>query len=1287
MHQGPITLAPVALQQSLLYRIGPGCATARQAFSPWQASQHLCRQGIIGCHHDPHSRNAGFRQQCQHGAPQYCLPIEKAVLLGSGRFVRPQCPRPYAGRRHQGDDAPFGHACLYHAAIIPARRIIIPALMQTHALAPSLPGLDTLCTLKPGTRHIQPRPPGSGDAWLLAKLGQQRRKLMVVLCEDPRDAQRLTDEIRLFEPGLRVRQFPDWETLPYDGFSPHQDLVSERLHTLHALMRREVDILTVPVTTALYRLPPAAFLAAYTFSFRQGDKLNEQALRDQLTLANYEHVTQVTAPGEFCIRGSLIDLFPMGSALPYRLDLFDDEIESIRSFDIDTQRSIYPVKEVQLLPGREFPLDEAARTHFRSRFREVFEGDPSKAVPYRDVGHGIAFAGIEYYLPLFFGQTATLFDYLDEQAMMVSLGHAEGAILRFGADTQSRYQFLKSDRERPILPPGDLFLDSEAFHTLLKRFGRLVLAADEAGAAPAAGFSALPDVSVQHRAADPLLRLRELIDRALDHDQHILLCADSAGRRETLAQMLAGHNLAPQIQTDALHDFLQAPSTFGLTVAPLTTGFGLDGGSLLFLTENDLYPSQAGGTRRRNRRSEESTSSVDAMVRDLSELRPGDAVVHVQHGIGRYQGLVNLDLGSGEMECLHLEYAQGSTLYVPVSQLHVISRYSGADPEAAPLHNLGSGQWEKSRRKAARQARDAAAELLDLYARRAAREGYAFNLPLSDYQAFAEGFGFEETPDQAAAIEAVIHDMTSGQPMDRLVCGDVGFGKTEVALRAAFLAVANSKQVALLCPTTLLAEQHAQTLADRFADWPVKIVELSRFRSTKEISAAIEGINDGTVDIVVGTHKILSRDIRFKRLGLVIIDEEHRFGVRQKEALKALRAEVDVLTLTATPIPRTLGMSLEGVRDFSVIATAPQKRLAIKTFVRREDGSTIREALLRELKRGGQAYFLHNEVETIHNRRARLEELVPEARIGVAHGQMPERELEAVMKGFYQQRFNVLLCTTIIETGIDVPSANTIIIHRADKFGLAQLHQLRGRVGRSHHQAYAYMLTPGEDAITGNAKKRLEAIQAMEELGSGFYLAMHDLEIRGAGEILGESQSGNIQEVGFSMYTDMLNEAVRALKSGQEPDLDAPFAAACEVNLHAPALLPADYCADIPARLGLYKRLAHVANHDDLLRLQEELIDRFGKLPPPAENLIATHRLRIAAQPLGIIRIDASESQALIQFRPDAPIDPVILIELVQKRRHIRFSGQEKLRIELTAPNIKDRVRAILDVIQALSPL
>lgn len=1133
------------------------------------------------------------------------------------------------------------------------------------------PDLESLlASIKPGQRVVQPRPPGSGDSWFLASLATKAKRPIVILTAEPLQAQRLAAEIALINPALRVRAFPDWETLPYDAFSPHQDLVSERLRTLHALTQAEVDVLTVPVTTAQYRLCPPSFLAAYTFSFKQKDKLNEAALRDQLVLANYTHVTQVSAPGEFCIRGGLIDLFPMGSVLPYRIDLFDDEIESIKTFDVDTQRSLYPVSSVELLPGREFPMDEVARNGFRAKFREVFEGDPSRALPYRDMGNGIAFAGVEYYLPLFFEQTATLFDYIASDSICVTIGDLEAAMQRLWDDTDTRYQFLKSDRERPVLPPTELFLRADNLFSLLQPLARLSLT----DGVEHGQFRLAPTAAVNRRADDPLHQLREILQKHLK--SRVALCTDSHGRRETVVQMLAEHGIKPDTPIESLQDYLPDKSRFGVLVAPFDEGFISTSDDLIILTERDLYPGHATSSQRRQTERGR-VSDVHAMVRDLAELREGDAIVHTEHGVGRYLGLVSMDLGEGETEFLHLEYANEARLYVPVSQLHVIARYSGADPETAPLHQLGSGQWEKARKKAAQQARDTAAELLDLYAKRAARQGHSFKVPPGDYELFAEGFGFEETPDQAAAIESVIRDMKSDNPMDRLVCGDVGFGKTEVALRAAFVAVANGQQVALLCPTTLLAEQHAQTFTDRFADWPVKVVEMSRFRSTKEIKSAIDGIENGTVDIVIGTHKVLSKDVRFKRLGLVIIDEEHRFGVRQKEALKSLRAEVDVLTLTATPIPRTLGMSLEGIREFSVIATAPQKRLAIKTFVRREDNSTIREALMRELKRGGQAYFLHNEVQTIENRRARLQELLPEARIAIAHGQMGERDLEQVMKGFYQQRYNVLLCTTIIETGIDVPTANTIIIHRADKFGLAQLHQLRGRVGRSHHQAYAYLLTPGEDAITKQAKKRLEAIQAMEELGSGFFLAMHDLEIRGTGEVLGESQSGNIQEVGFSMYNDMLNQAVKALKAGEQPDLDAPFNAGCEVNLHTPALLTSEYCPDIHARLSFYKRLSNSVSHDDLIQLQEELIDRFGKLPPATLALMATHRLRVDALPLGIQKIDASEAKTLIHFKQNTSVDPLKLIELVQSNRNIRFVGPDKISAQIATSDVKARTDAI----------
>lgn len=1139
---------------------------------------------------------------------------------------------------------------------------------------------------KPGHRFALPSLHGSSDAYALAMGAlalKANRQMLTVVVANASDGQRLLDEIAWFADGkLSCHLLPDWETLPYDAFSPHQDLVSERLATLHEIQNGQCDVLVVPATTALVRLAPPSFLAAYTFFFRQGERLDEARLKAQLTLAGYSHVSQVMSPGEYSVRGGLIDLFPMGSVLPYRLDLFGDEIETIRTFDADTQRSLYPVKEVRLLPGREFPMDDAARTAFRGRWRERFEGDPSRSPIYRDIGNGIASAGIEYYLPLFFDETANLFNYLPDESPVALVGDIDAAIQRFWLDTESRYKFLKSDRERPILEPHELFLGAEQFFTCIKPHGRWAIARD--AAAPASELSApLPDVAVNRRLDDPLASLRAYLADGRNRDTRVMICADSAGRRETLQQYFAEYKL-DLAAVEGFEGFRQSDARLALGVAPLQAGFELndeESGRLVFVTETELY---AGSGRRAGKKKQEATSQVESMVRDLSELKIGDPVVHINHGIGRYMGLMSMDLGEGETEFLHLEYAKDSKLYVPVSQLHVISRYSGTSPEDAPLHSLGSGQWEKAKRKAAEQVRDTAAELLNLYARRAARQGHAFEYSSIDYENFAQSFGFDETPDQAEAIHNVVKDMTSGRPMDRLVCGDVGFGKTEVALRAAFIAVMGGKQVAILAPTTLLAEQHAQTFADRFADWPVKIAELSRFRTGKEINNAIKGMADGTLDIVIGTHKLLSPDVKFTRLGLVIIDEEHRFGVRQKEALKALRAEVDVLTLTATPIPRTLGMALEGLRDFSIIATAPQKRLAIKTFVRSEDGSVIREACLRELKRGGQIYFLHNEVDTIENRRTMLQELLPEARIGVAHGQMHERDLEKVMRDFVQQRFNILLCTTIIETGIDVPTANTIIMHRADKFGLAQLHQLRGRVGRSHHQAYAYLLVSDVQNLTKQAQRRLDAIQAMEELGSGFYLAMHDLEIRGAGEVLGENQSGEMLEVGFQLYSDMLNEAVRSLKAGKEPDLAAPLSSTTEINLHVPALLPADYCGDVHERLSIYKRLANCESQDRIDGMQEELIDRFGKLPDAVKALIETHRLRIAARSVGIVKIDAHGEAASLQFMEQPPIDPIKIITLIQKNRHVKLAGQDKLRITASMPDLAARVNQVKQTIKQL---
>jgi len=1138
----------------------------------------------------------------------------------------------------------------------------------------------------PGQRLRWGRLPGSSDALAIARLAAGQRPL-AVLAGSALDAQRLREEIAYFNPALRVSLLPDWETLPYDSFSPHQDLVSERLATLYQIHRGECDVIVVPVTTALYRLAPVEYLAAYSFFLKQGQTLETETLRGQMVLAGYSHVTQVVSPGEFAVRGGLIDLFPMGSPLPYRLDLLDNEIESIRTFDADTQRSLYPVPEIRLLPAREFPMDEAGRTRFRARFRERFEGDPSRSRIYKDVGQGLAPAGIEYYLPLFFEQTATLFDYLQPETVLVLHHDVTEAMEGFWKDTRSRYDLLRGDRERPLLPPQELFLAADQFFGGAKPFARVEIpespakasAGDTQEAPPAdwPGAEPLPPLSVDRKADKPLGRLAAFLG---GFHGKVLVAAESLGRREIMGDYFRQQGLAPAA-SENFAAFLEGREHFCLGVAPLENGFIAPGEGFAVITESELY-----ATHIRTRAREAARRiTTEAVLKDLTEVKPGDPVVHESHGIGRFQGLVSLDLGEGETEFLLLEYADGDKLYVPVAQLHLISRYSGAQPEEAPLHKLGSGQWDKAKRRAMEQVRDTAAELLNLYARRAARVGHSFSFKPHDYAVFADGFQFDETPDQLAAISAVIEDLTSGKPMDRLVCGDVGFGKTEVALRAAFVAVADGKQVAVLVPTTLLAEQHFTNFSDRFAEFPVRIAELSRFRSGKEQGEALKGLAEGAIDIVIGTHKLLQKDVKFKQLGLVIIDEEHRFGVRQKEALKKLRAEVDVLTLTATPIPRTLSMSLEGLRDFSVIATAPQRRLAIKTFVNRAGDGIIREACLRELKRGGQIYFLHNDIDTIESMRARLEALVPEARIRVAHGQMRERELEQAMREFYQSRFNILLCTTIIETGIDVPTANTIIINRADRFGLAQLHQLRGRVGRSHHQAYAYLLVPDEESVTPQARKRLEAIQMMEELGSGFYLAMHDLEIRGAGEILGESQSGEMQEVGFSLYARMLESAVRALKAGREPDMQQPLGVTTEINLHVPALLPQDYVSDVHERLVLYKRLANCETPEQLEEMQTELVDRFGLLPEPARSLIESHRLRILAKPLGIARVDAGPDGMLLQFVPKPPVDPSRIIGFVQSRRDTRFSGQDRLRMTRSFPTLADRVGCVREVISALS--
>lgn len=1092
---------------------------------------------------------------------------------------------------------------------------------------------------------------------------------LVIVTSSAFEAQRLMEEIPYFagsadtQGKLKVHMLPDWETLPYDVFSPHPDLISERLATLYQISQNQCDVVIVPIATALLRLTPVSYLSAHTFMLKKGQKLNLDALRGQCAQAGYHHVSQVMSPGEFSVRGGLVDLFPMGSALPYRIDLFDDEIETIRTFDVDTQRSLYPVPEIRLLPAREFPLDEAGISTFRSNFREQFEGDPQRAKIYKDVSKGTASGGIEWYLPLFFTETATIFDYFSSDTIICLHGNLDKAAQQFWFEANSRYKLLAHDTERPILIPEVLLIKTDDFFAKTHQFALLNVLYEPK--------NLLPALDIDRRAEQPLHKLQAYIQTA---NQRVLIVAESLGRRETMTQLFATHGLNIPV-CETWTDFLASSEPVMLGVSTLHSGFADE---FVVITEAELY---AATVRQQRRREKEKARSTEGMLKDLSELRMDDPVVHEQHGVGRYKGLFNLDFGEGETEFLLLEYYGDDKLYVPVSQLFLISRYSGGPPESAPLHRLGSGQWEKAKKKALKQIRDTAAELLNLYAQRAARRGHAFTLSLQDYEAFCEGFPFEETPDQLEAIENVIKDMQSGRPMDRLVCGDVGFGKTEVALRAAFVAVMGDRQVAVLVPTTLLAEQHYQNFTDRFADWPIKIAEISRFRTAKEQAEALRGLAVGEIDIIIGTHRLIQKDVKFKNLGLAILDEEHRFGVRQKEQMKALRAEVDVLTLTATPIPRTLSMAMEGLREFSVISTPPQKRLSIKTFHTDYSEGIIKEAAMREFKRGGQVYFLHNEVDTIHSMREKLERILPEARIAVAHGQLRERELEHVMRDFYHQRSNVLLCTTIIETGIDVPTANTIIMNKADMFGLAQLHQLRGRVGRSHHQAYAYLLTDPDRKITPQAQKRLDAIQLLEDLGAGFHLAMHDLEIRGAGELLGDNQSGEMQEIGFSLYSDMLNHAVKQLKAGKEPDLNAPLGVTTEINLHVPALLTNAYCPDVHERLVIYKRLANCSNDDELDAMQEELIDRFGLLPEQGEALLACHRLRVAAKPLGINKIDASDSAIQLHFSPNTELDPMKLINLLQRDRRCRMNGPDKLKVVVQLGNVTHRaefVKALL---------
>jgi transcription-repair coupling factor (superfamily II helicase) len=1145
--------------------------------------------------------------------------------------------------------------------------------LESPALSPLAPPLPP-----PAGAVEWPNLSGCGDALALARAVEQDRRLYLVATEDTQTAVRLEHEIAFFLGGAApVLHFPDWETLPYDIFSPLPEIVSERLRALAQLSGTGRGILLAPVSTLMQRLAPRIHIVGNTFALKPGDRLGLDETRKRLESVGYSCVSEVMQHGEFAVRGSILDLFPMGSAVPYRIELFDEDIESIRTFDTETQRSADKVKEISLYPAREFPFDEEAIKRFRKNFRAEFP-DASINLPlYQEVSKGIAPGGIEYYLPLFVDGTETLFDYLPEDTAVVLHGGAEAAATAFFGETRNRYEQRKGYVDKPPLPPEKLFLSPAELAERIVARPRVLMGRDDRRPAVA---RPLPSLALDSKQKQPAAALQAFLSEL---NGRALFVAETAGHREALMDNLGRHGIKPKV-VETWREFLNGQAPLNLVIAPMDQGLWLDRPPIAIVTETQLSGEKV---QQRRRRRATGGHKIEQVLRNLEELEIDAPVVHQDHGVGRFKGLVTLSVGGIEAEFLHLEYAGGDKLYVPVSSLHLIGRYSGANPDTAPLHKLGGEQWQKARKKALERVRDVAAELLDIYAKRAARVGQSFETKSEDYAAFAAGFPFEETPDQESAILDVLKDLAAPQPMDRVICGDVGFGKTEVAMRAAFVAVQNGKQVAVLVPTTLLAQQHYQNFRDRFADWPIRIETLSRFVGRKQQEGVLQLLNEGKVDILIGTHKILQKDIAFKNLGLVIVDEEQRFGVAQKEHFKKLRSEVDFLTLTATPIPRTLNMAMSGLRDISIIATPPPNRHAIKTFVTEWDGQLIQEAILREIKRGGQVYFLHNKIETMVKMERELAALIPVARIKSAHGQMPERELEAIMLDFYHQRFNVLLCTTIIESGIDIPSANTIIINRADMLGLAQLHQIRGRVGRSHHRAYAYLITPSKALMTTDAVKRLEAIEATGDLGAGFMLSSHDLEIRGAGELLGDEQSGQIQEIGLTLYTELLERAVKALQQGRQPDLDLlPHEAGPEIDLQTPALIPDTYLADVHTRLVLYKRIANARDADDLRALQVEMIDRFGLLPPPTKTLFAVTALKLAAEKLGIRKIEAGPTAGRILFHPNPSIDPVKVILLIQTQpKTYKLDGPDKLRFTASFDGPEAKIEFVEKLVEQLA--
>jgi len=1108
--------------------------------------------------------------------------------------------------------------------------------------------------------------------------GSQRPLLL--LAEDPRHADQLEAEIRFFtDDTIPVEHFVEWETLPWDSFSPHQDIISQRLRVLAALPNMVGGVIIATVGIMHQRLPPLDYVAARSLSLTTGQQLPREAFTGSLIEAGYLRVPQVSEHGEFAVRGSLIDIFPMGTDAPVRIDFFGDDVESLRFFSPESQLSGEKVDAISILPAREVPLDAAAIAAFRHSYRERFEGQPGKSRVYRDVSDGIAHGGIEYYLPLFFETTASFADYLPANTVVLSPDSMDSLLAQFWGETRERFAMCSLDKERPVLTAEETFISPEKISSRVNAFSRIRYSTQSLGGdAIDYGTQLPPAMKIEARYEDAAAALVQFLE---SFDGRVLFSTDSPGRREQLHDLIAGRGL-DLARVDGWRHFREDNHRIGITIAPIDNGVLLPDAKIAIVSEQQLFGERT-RTRRRKRRHDRDPETI---IRQLDDLQEGSPIVHAEYGVGRYLGLIALEVGGITAEFLHLQYADGDKLYVPVHSLELISRYTGASPDNAPLHRLGSDQWEKARKRAIQKIRDVAAELLDIYARRAARAGHRFRWPENEYRQFESGFPYELTEDQAHTIDEVLEDLASDQPMDRVVCGDVGFGKTEVALRATFAAVHGGKQVAVLVPTTLLAQQHGQTFRDRFADWPVRVEVLSRFQSAKEVKEIVAGLQSGNVDVVIGTHRLLAHTKDIKDVGLVIIDEEHRFGVRHKEAIKSLRSEIDVLTLTATPIPRTLNMAFGGIREMSLITTPPAERLAVKTFVSQWNDVVIREACLREIKRGGQVYFIHNRVEDIGRIEQQLQKLVPEANIRIGHGQMRERELEQVMLDFYHRRFNVLLCTTIVESGIDVPTANTIIINRADRFGLAQLHQLRGRVGRSHHRAYAYLVAPPKAVMTADAIKRLEAIDSLSELGSGFTLATHDLEIRGAGELLGDTQSGQIQEIGFSLYTELLGRAVDSLKAGKEPNLDAPLDTGVEINLHVPALLPDDYVPDVHLRLMLYKRISAAENPADLRELQVELIDRFGLLPEATRNLIRIAAIKKSALALGVEKIDAADRGGYLVFAAESHIDPVALVQLVQNdSRCYRLQGSHRLQITAELDDIEKRFRAVEDLLQHLA--